>query len=271
MDYKEMNKGSYGYQNDNKGNSKEASKEKEANNEKENSNEKECKGAILDSRTLGECSNTCPPYFPHYKVPVVISEFTVQIDTESKIRLCEPAIEIKRIKKNVFLTQCRLIAGTKKVFISGFVRKNIEYATMDCCKNSAICGDIKHTTVHVPFQCVTELKNIREPHFQYNPTVEEITYFDEKNMGRSMKETDMYSQEYFNEKVFCELVHASIYEADIVHEDEKLQCLPVEHVFQNFIEKEVICLTIKLLQNQQVCEDKPPKYPHCDEKDKEYY
>jgi hypothetical protein len=257
MDYKEMNKGNHDCGCQPKGKEKEPIKE--------------CKGAVLESDTLGQCENTSTQHFPHYKVPVVISEFTVQIDTESKIRLCEPAIEIKRIKKNVFLTQCRLIAGTKKVFISGFVRKNIEYATMDCCTNSAICGDIKHTTVHVPFQCVTELKNARDIKLHFNPAVVETTYFDEKTMGSSMKEKDMYSEEFFNEKVYCELVHASIYEADIVHECEKVHCMPNEILFQEFIEKEVICLKIKLLQNQQVCEEKPSKYPKCDEKEREYY
>lgn len=252
MDYKEMNKGKYGCEC--KG--------------KESSKEKECLGSVLDTYTLGECSSTCPQNFPYYKVPVVLSEFTVQIDTESKIRLCEPAIEIKRIKKNVFLNQCRLIPGTCKVFISGYVRKNIEYATMDCYNDSGICGDIKHTTVHVPFQCMTEVKNLRTPNLHFNETVKELEYWDEKCMGRDMKEIDMHSEEYFNEKVYCELVHAKIYEADIVHDYEKLQCMPKEILFQTFIEKEVLCLTIKLLQNQQVHGEYPHR-KHCGDYEKD--
>lgn len=251
MDYKEMNQGKYSCQCNSKDNNK-------------NNKDNECKGTVLESNTLSECPSTSSPHFPYFKVPVVIAEFTVQIDSESKIRLAEPAIEIKRIKKNVFLNQCRLVGKTGKVFISGFVRKNIEYATMDCCNNSSVSGDIKHTTVHVPFRCITELKNMRTPHLQFNEPAEEMFFFDEKNMGRSMKETDMKSEEFFNEKVFCELVHASIHEADIVEEFEKLQCIQKEIVFQTFIEKEVICLTIKLLQKQQVCDEKPHKKPHCD-------
>lgn len=257
MDYKEMNQGKCGCHGDYQGKGKEPSKQKE------------CYGSVVDSYSLGECSNTCPPHFPHYKVPVVLSEFTVQIDSESKIRLCEPAIEIKRIKKNVFLNQCRLIPGTCKVFLSGYVRKNIEYATMDCCTNSGICGDVKHTTVHVPFHCMTELKNLRTPQLQFNEPVEELEYWDEKCMGRDLKEIDMHSEEYFNEKVYCELVHAKIYEADIVHEHEKLHCLPKEILFETFIEKEVMYLTIKLLQNQQVCYDYPPSYPSYDNHEKD--
>ena len=76
------------------------------------------------------------------KVPVVLAQRNIQIDVEAEIKLKEPFFEIKRIKKNVVLTQCKLlpISGrivdgvpiTGKLFISGFVRKNIEYATADC-------------------------------------------------------------------------------------------------------------------------------------------
>lgn len=228
----------------------------ECSNDKE-----ECKGEVIDSYTINECISTSSEKFPHYKVPVIISEFKAQIDLESRIKLCEPAIEIKRIKKNVFLTQCRLVAGTRKVFISGYVRKNIEYATMNCYNNSAICGDIKHTTVHVPFKCVTEIMKMREPEIHPNEPSKMLNYYDGNNMGSSMKEIDMFSEEIFNEKVYCELVSAKIYEADIIEDCKNISSALREHTFQNFIEKEVIYLTIKLLQNQQICEEREPKCP----------
>ena len=39
-----------------------------------------------------------------------------------------------------------------KLFISGFVRKNIEYATADCIDKKVVSGRIAHTTVDVHFQ-----------------------------------------------------------------------------------------------------------------------
>ena len=84
-----------------------------------------------------------------FKIPRILSEFVIQIDSESKIRLNEPAYEIKRIEKQVFLTQCRYIPTTDKVFIEGYIRKNIEYAARTCSKNNSIAGTIKDTTVHV--------------------------------------------------------------------------------------------------------------------------
>ncbi|ERI90504.1 hypothetical protein HMPREF1982_03870 [Clostridiales bacterium oral taxon 876 str. F0540] len=214
--------------------------------------ETECEGKVIDNETLNCCPSEEMPHAGLVKIPVIIGEFTVQIDVESKIKLPEKALEIKRIKKNIFLTQCRLIAKTNKVFLKGFVRKNIEYATIDCITPQAICGDIKHATVHVPFQCVAEVKCLRPVVIKPNKQAKEINYFDEENLGINMKEQDLISSETFNERVYCELEHSSIYEADIIEDAKKIECHPTEHEFQCFIEKEVIYLTLKLLQNQQV-------------------
>lgn len=223
------------------------------NNEFNCQSHEECKGKIIESSTLSECHNKPIHDIGYAKIPIVLGEFKVQIDVESKIKLNEKAVEIKRIKKNVFLTQCRLIGKTHKLFLKGFVRKNIEYATVDSFSHSAICGDIKHTTVYVPFQCITEVCFNHKPEIEENDGPSEIIYFDEKNMGRDMKQVDFVNEEFFNEKIFCELISAKIFEADIIEDYEKLECHPIENVFRTFTEKEVIFLKIKLLQKQQVC------------------
>ncbi|MEW9503434.1 DUF7852 domain-containing protein, partial [Jeotgalibacillus marinus] len=80
------------------------------------------------------------------KVPVVLVEPKIQIVVEADIPLDPPAFEIKRVGKDVFLTQCKLVPvdfafirkpdGSiervvikAKLFVGGFIRKNIEYAT----------------------------------------------------------------------------------------------------------------------------------------------
>jgi hypothetical protein len=216
-------------------------------------NKDKCEGKILEPHTLSQCESEELCKLPKYKVPVVISEFSVQIDIESKIKLPEEALELKRIKKNVFLTQCRLIPGTKKVFLKGYVRKNIEYATQSAFGKEGICGDIKHVTVHIPFHCVTELNNMRPPKFHISTPAKEVIYLNKKSTGRDMKEIDFYSEEWFNEKVYCEMVSTRIYEADIVEEKKEMDCHPVEHLVDTFTEKEVLILTIKLLQKREVC------------------
>ena len=80
------------------------------------------------------------------KVPVVNAERTIQIVVESDIPLNPPATEIKRVKKHVFLDQVKLVpvrfqridntdfffVTRAKLFVSGHIRKNIEYASRDC-------------------------------------------------------------------------------------------------------------------------------------------
>ena len=46
---------------------------------------------------------------PIVKIPVVLAERTLQIVVEANIPLCPPAVEIKRVLKDVFLQQCKLV------------------------------------------------------------------------------------------------------------------------------------------------------------------
>ena len=60
------------------------------------------------------------------KVPVVLAELTLHVNLDTLINFPEPVLEIKDIKKRIKLTQCRLLLPTNKLFIKGFVRKNIQ-------------------------------------------------------------------------------------------------------------------------------------------------
>ncbi|TDT61294.1 CsxC family protein [Fonticella tunisiensis] len=216
-----------------------------------------CNAKLIKPRTLGECKNW--PKYPRatkgpvvIKVPVVLSEFTVQIDFESVIKLEEPALEIKRIKKNVYLTQCKLIPKTDKLFIRGFIRKNIEYSTVQCADKNGINGEIKHTTVKVPFECVTRVPFMIYPKFDPRMPQSEIEMFDPELLGRKATEQDFQDFEIFNEEVRCELVYAKICEEDIEEDQTAIKDSPDEHTFQILTEKVVLYLKLKLLQDQQV-------------------
>ncbi len=236
-------------------------------------NEYTSKAGVIKSVTLAECSSSeitpkgiSGPLVA--KIPVVIAEPIVQIDVESEIELEEPAFEIKRIKKNAFITQCKLIDtfnNSGKLFLSGFVRKNIEYATADhiCDKNQSISGKIRHTTVNVPFTCVTKINFAVPPQLKGQEVEKELSLFSENIksddfnhqhiLGRSPCEQNFQHFENFNEKVFCELEEVKIFEDDI-HKDPKplIHEFPVERTFEKIIEKMVILIRLKLLQKQQV-------------------
>jgi hypothetical protein len=224
-------------------------------------------GGVIEPITVPECQveNEKPHVVGHgkivAKVPVVIAEKTVQIVVEANIRLDREAMEIKRIRKNIFLTQCRLIpkggfsCHTGKLFLKGYIRKNIEYATAGCVGNRAISGEIRHTTVNVPFHCCVpiEYRHHITPIFKGNEEPEEYQTFDPLNEGKDLRQQDFESTEYFNEKVFCELVKARFDEADIQVDGVSIsENFPLESSFQEITEKLVVHLTFKLLQLQQV-------------------
>lgn len=232
------------------------------------------KSDIYKVQTLSECPNE-----KHIaiggngplvaKIPVVIAEPKIQVNVEATVQLDQPALEIKRIRKNVYLTQCKLINIDEqkdgKLFISGFVRKNIEYATVDneCSENGTISGDIRYITARIPFQCVTKIDYV-SPLIQCNKgyTAEVEIFTDDigpcdpcaqKIIGRNPCENKFEHYEYFNEKVYCELEDVQIFEEDIHLNPDSMGCaFPNEQIFQSFEEKMVLLLRVKVFQNQSV-------------------
>jgi hypothetical protein len=226
----------------------------------------DCRASVLKSDTLTEAENY-PVCGGDFKIPRVLAEFIIQIDTEAKVKLNEPSYEIKRVEKQVFLTQCRYIPPTGKVFIEGYIRKNIEYAVKTCRSSSGIAGTIRDTTVHVPFKVYTKVDFKHQPQIKPNlpPTV--ARYFDDKIMGKNFREADRSNVEIFNEPVYCELEWSAAYDADIDEKGIPIQGFKNEEEFQEFTDKSVVYLCIKLLQKQQVYWPDLKK-PYWDDNDK---
>ncbi|MBE6054439.1 MAG: hypothetical protein E7212_11190 [Clostridium sartagoforme] len=205
------------------------------------------------------------------KLPVVLAEVNITIPVEATIKLDKEVLEIKRIRKNVFLTQSRIIPfsqdsefGTGILFIEGFIRKNIEYATRTCSspKGKGICGYIRHCTVEVPFSFSTRVTFIRQPIFSTNFGPVELGFFTDKRkgcdecadpiIGRNICDQSFFNIEFFNEKPFTELVRADIAEVDINTRPYSDSNSATEQYFTDVTEKIVVNLTLKVLQKQQV-------------------
>lgn len=226
----------------------------------------------VETETLGDCDNTPVALNPITsgavaKIPVVLAELSVRFNVRALIDLPEPAIEIKNIKKRIKVTQCMLIQDTNILFIKGFVRKNIDYSTRSCSNYSGICGDIRHCTVDVPFECTTAVTfNGIAPAIPIPNTASEFEYFRTNHLPNSFAEKDkllsgdlsefnQISTEFFNELPFCELISARIVEFDeYLHRERPHNMhLPVgEKLFTKIEEKMVVILTLKILQNRQV-------------------
>ena len=229
--------------------------------------------ADVTATTLNCCENSGVNLSPIRtgavaKIPVVLAELEIQINLDSIIELPEPAIEIKDIKKHLKITQCLLLQDTNMLFIKGFVRKNIDYSTIECSNYRGICGDIKHCTIDVPFKCTTPIiYNGMAPAPIINRTSSEFEYFrkqdlsgpefadKDKQLSGDRSEFNQISTEFFNELPFCELISSRIVEFDELLNPIKPQGINVpfeERVFRKIEEKMVIFLTLKVLQNRQV-------------------
>jgi len=206
------------------------------------------------------------------KVPIVLAETTVQVDLDSTIELPEHALEIKRIKKNLKLVQARLLLPTNKLFLKGFVRKNIQFAAPKHGSHHGVQSDIKSFTVDIPFKVVTELEFIRKPEFKALPDSKEFSFFSSeplplgfgKNdnlLSGDFSEFNQISAEVFNELPFVELLSSKFIETDefldrkmghVFSDDHKIDAPFEEGTFTKIEEKLVIELSLKVLQNQQV-------------------
>ncbi|KGP72815.1 CsxC family protein [Pontibacillus yanchengensis] len=192
------------------------------------------------------------------KVPVLLAETTLQIVVEADIPLDPPAVEIKRVLKNAVLTQCKLVPvafgntlgdGTRqvtraKLFVQGYIRKDIEYAT-DRCE-----GKIRDRIANVPFSGFADLTDedfITRPAFGVSE--ESKSQFINPKIGEKPRLDKYYFQNdvFYNEQPFCELVRADFYELDFSPEYTMLG-----DTFDKITEKVVLDLTLKVLQTRQV-------------------
>ncbi|MBI6875547.1 CsxC family protein [Clostridium aciditolerans] len=242
-----------------------------------------CRAKIINTHTGCQCSNkkvvpkTIAPGAFVGKIPIVLAETTITIPVISNIKLEHKALEIKNINKNLYVTQCHLMettpcATTGTLFIEGFVRKNIQYATVDCVDHNGetISGGIKHTTVRIPFSCTTTVTFLqkpvlRGPIFAETPAVTQVEFLGEfanrkdicaePTQGSDPCQKGFVHHEIFNEPIFCELIKATIQEDDFTKCPKPIvsNCKTnLERTFNSIEEKMLISLTLKVLQKQQV-------------------
>jgi hypothetical protein len=208
----------------------------------------------------------------YVKFPVILAVTNITIPIEANITFDQRVMEIKEIKKNLFLTQSRLVPFSSScvdpnsgvLFIAGFIKKNIEYKTQTCttARATSVCGDIRHCTVEMPFNFTTRITFLRSPIFTEKTTTREVEFFTETPkvydvyedpvIGRDPCEQSSVFTEVFNEKPFVEPVKATFIEVDI-HNNPILSCeIPEEQTFTEITEKSTVNLTLKVLQKQQL-------------------
>ncbi|MDP4180173.1 MAG: hypothetical protein Q8942_03670 [Bacillota bacterium] len=194
------------------------------------------------------------------KIPVVISEADVQVYVDATIQLEEPALEITRVKKNIFLTRSQLILTddkkSSKLILSGFVRNCVEYSTARHVGNTSVSGRIRFTVVNIPFKCFTKIDFLTDPVSAVNPQIFTSSARSSDGMGSDQFALSITNSEILNEKIYCELIESKVRQVDIKRDIEELTSRNGrnlnEHTFRSFLESMVIELKLRVLQNQSV-------------------
>ena len=194
---------------------------------------------------------------------------TASIPAEAIITLPNEALEIKRISKKLKITQCRFfnaipapipggVADTPKLFLGGFVRKDIQYVKVNDRTATTVEGELKDFVVEVPVSGVVnlgtglvipELLLGEDSEFEYARRRRLGEGFPEKErlLSGDFTENNLVSTSLLNRLPVCELVYSQIMEMDDQLDRHHLWGAPFEEgTFRTLQEKMVIVVQIAI-------------------------
>ncbi|WP_125154202.1 hypothetical protein [Clostridium rectalis] len=179
------------------------------------------------------------------KLPVLISEFEIEVNCESHVNLCKELFKIKNSKNTVYIKECTLIPNCNILFLSGYIRKSIDYLLCTNKHNKYLENKLKHFTTNVPYECSTNIKYFTNPIFNNNAIKEKLILSNNNNINGN---TDY---EYFNEPIYYNLVSSEIHELTLERETIRSQDAK-NKITNSFNQKMILKLRIRLLQDQLV-------------------
>jgi hypothetical protein len=211
-------------------------------------------------------------------VPLAVTEptpgvllVTVSIPAESVITLPTPALEIKRITKKVKITQGRFFnaippiatgkpADTAKLFLGGFVRKDIQYTEVTAGTPTAttVAGTVRDFVIDVPVNAVVDLgtgftlpvQNFdQEQEYEYATSSSLPAGFAAKDrlLSADLSEFNVLSNKFLNVLPSVELIYTQINEMDDALDREALEGGPFEEgTFTTLQEKMVLVVQVRL-------------------------
>lgn len=179
------------------------------------------------------------------KIPVVISQMRVHINIESKIRLDRPALDIRHCTRNVSITRCRLLdMGNKrsgKLYISGFVKEDIEYASEECKGEKSMTGELRYITVKIPFESSARVDYYMVPCMKKGGQMLAVA-LGEGSPGVQGEDI-----------LYCEFEDINVLGADLFRENSFSENYGVERCgFDTIVEHITVSLSFTLLQKQMV-------------------
>ncbi len=203
-----------------------------------------------ETETVDAFTRSFPPrgdfqFFPVIDANVVLAEVLLEADVEAHIELPTPAKEIKSIRKNVYLTQAKVIPSVVrrdlvKVFITGVVHKNIQYV-------EEYSGYVRDYGVDIKFSTNQQVRifNPVNTRTSQKSSVHENRFLDKKGHGADKDQFGSYHSEFFNEPIEVKLLGAIINELDLAKDHNLCGS------FKKITEKMEVVIFLKLFQKQQ--------------------
>lgn len=194
---------------------------------------------------------------------------TASIPSEAIITLPTHALEIKRIMKKLKITQCRFFDApapiapgqpqdTPKLFLGGFVRKDIQYTEVKNQTYTTVEGKIRDFVIDVPVSGVINLGHgLVLPTLQFDQE-QEYEYAQRTHLGHGfpekerllspdLSEFNTVSNKFLNRLPKCELIYSQINEMN-----DQLDRVPLcggpfeEGIFKTLQEKMIVIVQVAL-------------------------
>ena len=198
--------------------------------------------------------------------PIIIAEKSVDIPIESSFKLKNAALDIKAMKKDVYLTNSTLLplygkydispSLNGKLFLEGFVRNKLDFSIAKGVNDSIINLDTESVIIYIPFKCTTLIQYKSPPVLSKEKTLDYIPIYISSNCADVTKDYNENFNEYINcdiQPINCEIKEAKIFGTyTLVDKKPFNKDFPVETNFHTIKENIIINLSLTLLQKQDV-------------------
>ncbi|MBU3114163.1 DUF7852 domain-containing protein [Clostridium lacusfryxellense] len=195
-------------------------------------------------------------------VSIIIAEKNIDIPIESTFRLKNSALDIKKIKKDIYLTNSRLLPMYEKddifpslngkLFLEGFVRNKLDFSIAKSMHDNIINLDTECVIIYIPFKCTTLIHYKASPVFSKVKSLNYIPIY----MSSNCLDINKDFNEYINcdvQPINCEIEQSKIYETyTLVDRKPFSKDFPLETHFHTIKENIIINLSLTLLQKQDI-------------------
>ena len=211
------------------------------------------------------------------KIPIIIAEKNIDIPIESTFKLESPALDIKSMKKDVYLTSSNLLPLYQnhdmstplngKLFLEGFIRNKLDFSIAKGVHDNIINLDTESFIIYIPFKCTTLIQYKVPPIFSKKRNLDYIPIFISsdcvgfnndynENYNKDQNKENSQCVKYTNcetPPINCEINQFKIHEnITIIDKIPYNKDFPIETKFNTIKENIIINLSLTLLQKQDV-------------------